>query len=413
MPLFTVLLPTHDHQDTLLYSVRSVLAQTEGDLELFIVGDGAPPKTREIAAELSAADPRVRYFDFPKGERLGERHRHRLLMEEARGTFVAYQADDDLWLPDHLETLAQLLQDADLAHTMSVEIRLDGSGAGRFADGRSPAQRARLLEERSSFGLNSAAHRLDAYRRLPEGWRPTPPDINTDHYMWCQFLAQPWCRLAAEPWPTALHLSSLRRQGHTVAQRTEELRRLTERLADPLEQARLRRGAQRALADEAFRMSADRKDLLRASVARMSAETASSGLLLALGAEIRFGRFGRGAALLLDGFSLTEPWGVWTHGEEASLVLAFAPDCPRRLCLVWTLNAFVSSPQHPRVLGSLRVGSGPPVELAFTRFEGIPCRRSASAAASPIPGGWAWAWSPCGPRPDRPMKYSGRTGGAR
>ena len=68
----TVVIPTHDHGRTLLRSVPSALAQTVSELEVFVVGDGVPDVTRELMAELVAADERVRFFDNPKGERHGE-----------------------------------------------------------------------------------------------------------------------------------------------------------------------------------------------------------------------------------------------------------------------------------------------------------------------------------------------------
>ena len=125
MPAATVLIPTHDHAGPLRHSVGSVLRQTISDLELFIVGDGMSEATRAVAQDLAAGDGRVRLFDFPKGERKGERHRHQAL-KQASGRIVAYLGDDDLWMPHHLETLDALLRDADFANTMHVG--LDGEG---------------------------------------------------------------------------------------------------------------------------------------------------------------------------------------------------------------------------------------------------------------------------------------------
>src|SRR5688572_28531652 len=42
MIVATVVIPTHDHADTLTRAVASVQAQTLADFELFVVGDGAP-----------------------------------------------------------------------------------------------------------------------------------------------------------------------------------------------------------------------------------------------------------------------------------------------------------------------------------------------------------------------------------
>ena len=94
MTLATVLIPTYNHGSLLRYSVASALRQTVRDLEIFIVGDGVPDATREIVAELQH-DPRVRFFDNPKGPRHGELHRHAAL-RQASGEIVCYLSDDDL-----------------------------------------------------------------------------------------------------------------------------------------------------------------------------------------------------------------------------------------------------------------------------------------------------------------------------
>ncbi len=42
-----------------------------------------------------------------------------------------------------------------------------------------------------SIGLTGVAHTMEAYRRLPHGWRTTPEGMPTDHWMWLQFLELP------------------------------------------------------------------------------------------------------------------------------------------------------------------------------------------------------------------------------
>src|SRR5262245_58512149 len=121
----TVLIPTHDNGRTLWWSVQSALDQTVTDLEIIIVGDGTTDSTRATAIELCTVDPRVRFIDNPKGERHGELHRDAAL-QNVNGEIVCYLADDDLWLPTHVETMLSLLREADFATTVPLRFEPDG-----------------------------------------------------------------------------------------------------------------------------------------------------------------------------------------------------------------------------------------------------------------------------------------------
>jgi GalNAc5-diNAcBac-PP-undecaprenol beta-1,3-glucosyltransferase len=218
----TVLIPTHDHGPTLLRSVRSALAQTVHDIEVLVVGDGAPDVTREIMAELTAADDRVRFFDNPKGPRHGEAHRHAAL-QEASGEIVCYLCDDDLWLPGHVEELRRLLADADFAH--SLPFWIDGEGAFHplRIDLALPYFRELLLSGENRIPLSCGAHTMELYRRLPAGWRAAPADTYSDLYMWQQILAHPGCRAVSGTRPTVIHLPAFAREGWSEEQRLAEL----------------------------------------------------------------------------------------------------------------------------------------------------------------------------------------------
>ena len=192
-PAATVLVPTHDHGPTLLRSLPSALAQTVHDIEVFVVGDGAPDVTRELMEELTSADPRVRYFDNPKGPRHGELHRHAAL-QEASGEIVCYLCDDDLWLPDHVQRMRALLADCDFAYALPFWIDPAGELHCLRVDLRLPYFREMFSRGENRIPLSCGAHTLELYRRLPAGWRTTPDGIFTDLYMWQQILSVPGCR---------------------------------------------------------------------------------------------------------------------------------------------------------------------------------------------------------------------------
>ncbi|HET7509907.1 MAG TPA: glycosyltransferase family A protein [Solirubrobacterales bacterium] len=207
-PVAVVLVPTHDHPATLDLAVRSALEQTVAEIEVLIVGDGVGEETREVAAGLLREDERVRFLDLPKGPNHGEVHRGTAI-EGTAAEIVCYLCDDDLLLPEHVASMREQLAEADLAHSQNGHLEADGTWHHIFADLSSPACRAWVLRpDRNVVSLTGTAHTVAAYRRLPHGWRTTPPERWPDHYMWQQFLTEPWVRAATAPRVTALQFPS-------------------------------------------------------------------------------------------------------------------------------------------------------------------------------------------------------------
>ena len=224
MPVATVVLPTHDHGPLLRLSLTTLQEQTVEDIEIFVIGDGVPDETRELVAEIGRSDPRIRFFDNPKGPRNGEIHRAAALAE-ARGEIVCYQADDDLWCPDHVAELRGLLAAADFAHTVALSVAPDGSVTPWFAALEAGVLRAFMLRGSNFVPLSGAGHTLAAYRDLPFGWRTTPRGIWTDLYMWQQFLEQPGLRFASGSRPGVFNFPAPARRSWTLADRLGELQR--------------------------------------------------------------------------------------------------------------------------------------------------------------------------------------------
>jgi hypothetical protein len=227
----TVLIPTHDHGPTLLRSVPSALAQTVTEIEVFVVGDGAPDVTRQIMADFTAADERIRFFDNPKGPRHGEIHRNAAL-QEARGEIVCYLSDDDLWLPSHVESMRELLAGADLVNALSFLIAPDSRLHVSRTDLSRDYYRELILGGEPRTHLSATAHTIDLYRRLG-GWVTTPKEITTDLYFIQRLISVPGCVAASGSRPTVWNFPSGMRRDWTIEQRVAELDEWVARLSDP------------------------------------------------------------------------------------------------------------------------------------------------------------------------------------
>jgi glycosyltransferase involved in cell wall biosynthesis/tetratricopeptide (TPR) repeat protein len=105
-PKVTVLMGTYNRPDYLREAIASVVAQVMDNWELLVMNDGGVD-VRHIVQEF--ADERVRYFhdDINRGFAF----RVNFGLKEARGEYVAYLGDDDLYYPDHLEILSRALDE--------------------------------------------------------------------------------------------------------------------------------------------------------------------------------------------------------------------------------------------------------------------------------------------------------------
>jgi len=126
-PIFTVIVPTYERPELLAKTLDSVLAQTVEDFECLVVDD-ASPHPAEVPD-----DPRVRLLRLD--ENGGEPVARNAGLAAARGRFVTFVDDDDLYTPDRLAIAFEALRRAPVA--VCWRRGLDGStGGNRMLEGQ-------------------------------------------------------------------------------------------------------------------------------------------------------------------------------------------------------------------------------------------------------------------------------------
>ena len=135
-PLVSVVIAAYNWSSVLRYSIRSVLRQTYPNLELLVIGDACTDDSAAVVA--SFGDPRVRWQNLASncGSQTGPNNR---AIELARGGYIAYLGQDDVWHPAHLAWAMHAIEaeDADIVHTLTSMIGPSGSRVRRLA-GLSP-----------------------------------------------------------------------------------------------------------------------------------------------------------------------------------------------------------------------------------------------------------------------------------
>lgn len=168
-PLVSVILATYNYPAVLRYAIRSVLWQTFTDFELLIIGDACTDDTAVVVQSFS--DPRIRWHNLTEnsGNQAGPNNAG---LQLARGTFIAYMHQDDLWLPGHLQLLTDALQpsDAVLAHTLLLRLSPSADTPDTVRSVRGLPGHGQFGPDRVSIEAPSAMHHADAARRIG-GWR--------------------------------------------------------------------------------------------------------------------------------------------------------------------------------------------------------------------------------------------------
>ncbi len=103
-PLFSVVIPVYNRAAVLGAALASIRAQSCSDFEVIVVDDGSADDPAAVVE--SFADPRMRNVRQDNRGAAAARNRG---IDLARGRFVAFLDSDDLFLPDHLRTMAGLL----------------------------------------------------------------------------------------------------------------------------------------------------------------------------------------------------------------------------------------------------------------------------------------------------------------
>ena len=105
LPLVDVLLPTFNRPRRFSEALASVLKQTHTNLRVIIVNDGG----RDVSQIVNAYnDSRVIFIN--RKENCGKAYSLNEALTYAEGKYIAYLDDDDLYYPEHIETLVNALE---------------------------------------------------------------------------------------------------------------------------------------------------------------------------------------------------------------------------------------------------------------------------------------------------------------
>ncbi|MGZ4695409.1 MAG: glycosyltransferase family 2 protein [Acidimicrobiales bacterium] len=206
MPRVTVVTATYNWATVLPFCIASVRAQTFGDFEHLVIGDGCTDESAEVVMAAADGDPRIRWVNLASntGHQWGPNSEGIRL---ADSDFIAYLGHDDLWVANHLENLVPALDapGVGLVHSSTVLVH-PSSGPARWPE---PGW---SYEPPTWIPPSSVVHRRDVAVEAG-GWTAPDPDSPSDPeaVLWAAIAARRSIRWV--PRLTCVKLPAAQRRG--------------------------------------------------------------------------------------------------------------------------------------------------------------------------------------------------------
>src|SRR4030066_1319052 len=104
--MVSVIMPTYNRVAEITESIQSVLNQSFKDFELLIVNDGGTDAVKKVVD--SFCSEKIKYIKLDRNKGLAGALNEGIL--RAEGKYIAYLDDDDVYYPNHLGTLFDLIE---------------------------------------------------------------------------------------------------------------------------------------------------------------------------------------------------------------------------------------------------------------------------------------------------------------
>ena len=160
MCFISIIMPVYNSEQYVETAIRSVLTQSFNDFELICIDDGSTDSSGKICDEISAEDSRLKVVHISNS---GISHARNTGLKMAKGEYIGFCDNDDIFLPNALEDNVLLLKEnkADVVRWNFESIYYDRQGniknrykrefkSGKFSSKEEIAQN--YLEIRQTIG---------------------------------------------------------------------------------------------------------------------------------------------------------------------------------------------------------------------------------------------------------------------
>ena len=189
-----VIIPTHNRPDLLRNAIASVLCQTAGDLEVFVIDDASSTDDAERVVR-AYRDDRLNYIRLSRSH--GPAAARNIGLRLVTAPYVAFLDDDDEWLPEKLKIQIETLEQSppDVVAVFTARFTVDGNTGRTWTtryDGDFDAASAQNSITTSSILVRRAGFDV-------VGWFDEELETGSDADMWIRLAAVFRIRYIDEP----------------------------------------------------------------------------------------------------------------------------------------------------------------------------------------------------------------------
>jgi glycosyltransferase involved in cell wall biosynthesis len=219
----TVIIPTHNRQDTLPDAVNSIFGQTLLPRELILIDDGSSPPVPESVFFGAPANLRVRLL---RNERpMGASRTRNRGVKEAAGPWVAFLDDDDVFLPEKLHRISQAIRENPEAELLyhPAKIRFVNEGIEYISNPGSPEPHSgffrRMLVRNEVGGTSMVVVRKEVLMDAGGFWEDLP--ALEDYELWLR-LVRKGIRFMHLKEPLTKYIYNTKKRSITKSQQARE-----------------------------------------------------------------------------------------------------------------------------------------------------------------------------------------------
>lgn len=105
MPFFSIIIPLYNKENFLKATLESVFEQTFSDYEIIVVNDGSTDNSLEVLKSI-----KHKKIEIYNQKNQGVSAARNLGIEKSTSDYCCFLDSDDIWKPNHLESLHELIQ---------------------------------------------------------------------------------------------------------------------------------------------------------------------------------------------------------------------------------------------------------------------------------------------------------------